>query len=135
MALIRSKVDSCNGKINARKGSEQPRRKIINVRNGGAWGAQVPRNPPATREQWRAWCAHWPISWRPPEAARAVAGPEAPPPAEQAAMEAAMRHAWRLALCNAAGGGGLNAAVVVDPATGGAGGLVCPVACLGPSAL
>ncbi len=78
----------------------------------------VPAHAPRTREQWEAWNARWPISWKKPMSHLAE-----PAESPSAADAETMRRWTREAIDDARRGGGggcviANAVVIVDPASG-----------------
>jgi len=74
----------------------------------------VPRWPPRTRDQWRAWSTVWPMPWRSPDSGRELDG--APPP--DAATQRYFESRMRAVLEASRRAGGLPAALIVDPDTG-----------------
>jgi tRNA-specific adenosine deaminase 3 len=82
----------------------------------------VPAHAPRTREQWEAWNARWPISWKKPMSHLAEPA-ESPSAADAETMRRWTREAIDDARCGSGSGGGgcgviANAVVIVDPASG-----------------
>ena len=81
----------------------------------------MPKNAPASREQWKDWNHIWPISWRKPEltaVTAATAAAQAVSPQEEAQMHTWMDRAYSLADANQSSGAVCNAALIIDPQTG-----------------
>ena len=75
---------------------------------------QVSLHAPITREQLVDWGAHWPLTWRSPDASALPHLAELSAE-EVAAMQRHMAAAWQLAAANGAAGGIANACLIVDP--------------------
>lgn len=79
---------------------------------------QVSRYPATTRAQWEEWTKHWPISWLAPSTS--AADPEIKLPASEAeTMKRYMQQALREAAVAEQLGSVGNAALIVDPSSGG----------------